>query len=161
MTTRHPWSWRGPIVPSAVLAVAAMACTQPQRPYTFTVAAHPDGVSRVVRALAGAGWSVARQDPAAGVVETRWRSTGFKYGFVADGRPAVIVQRYIVLVAPGQGQTAVTVRADLKKCVEGGLSVGDVEVREGCEQLDGVLGRYQEELDRLGTQLRSALASGG
>jgi hypothetical protein len=145
----------------ALVALVAPGCTNLQRPFVFVTPAVPDGLQRVVRTLASQGWLVARQDPASGVVATRWRSTGFRYGFVADGRPAVIVQRMVVVVTPGPGQSTVTVRTDLQKCVEGGVSVGTVEIREGCERLDGVLGQHQSDVDLMGHQLRAAFAQGG
>jgi hypothetical protein len=142
---------------AALFVLVASGCLKPQKTYSFVTTQRPDALDAVVRTLSAEGLSVEGRDPA-GIVTTRWRSTGFPYTATFDNRPTVLVRRFVVTIAPQGGSQSVAIRADLMKCAEVGTTIGNVDVRSGCEPVSGVLGRDQEEVDRLGARLRDALA---
>jgi hypothetical protein len=62
-------------------------------------------------------------------------------------------------VAPSTNGNAVSLRADLKKCPQGGFTIGDTEVRGLCEAIDGVPESFQQDVDALGLKLQQSLAA--
>ena len=85
-----------------------------------------------------------------GIVQTSWSNTGFGYGFIESGQQsygATIHRRYTTIVSKGE----VTLRADTKKCASV-PATGEV-----CQELNGLVPKHQEELDRLGATLQQAM----
>ena len=138
-----------------VLIPLLFACAQQQQPYRFALPQPPATLDVVAGALASLGQPVAASNPAAGVLSTEWRDTGFGYGYI-QSVPATIVRRYIVTVASAQPSGAsVQVRAEVQKCA--GAAVTATTVSGPCEQIDGLVPKHQEELNALGAQLRQSL----
>lgn len=141
----------------AVVACALSACGSPQRPVAFAASAKPDeAVDAVSRALAAAGYAPASADRRAGIVQTEWKDSGFLYGQLA-GTSATIVRRFTVTLSPTATGSDVVVRIDAKRCPQGGYTVGGAEVRGSCEEVTAIPGKFQEELDAVGADVRRAL----
>lgn len=139
------------------VALLASACVAQQRPVVFTTSAKVDtGVDSVSRALAADGQAPALVDRNANIVQTEWKDTGFLYGQV-QGVNASIIRRYTVTLAPAADGASVTVRMDLKRCQQGGYSVGATDIRGACEEITLVPESMQKDLDALGDKVRSAL----
>lgn len=132
-----------------------VGCAHEQQPARFTLAQPGTTLDAVVGALTSLGQNVAATNPAAGVVQTEWRDTGFGYGFIQNV-PATIVRRYVVTVSAQPGGTQVLVRADVQKCAQ--ATVTPTAVSGPCEAVDGLVPKHQQELDALGAQLRQSLA---
>lgn len=142
------------LVLSVGILAALGACAQAQRPVTFKSHQPAEqALDTLVRTLAEEGQSVERVDHKAGVVETQWQDTGFLYGQVQN-QTASLVRRYVAVVAPSG---SVTLRVDVKRCAQGGFTIGSTDVRGACEAFDGVVTKQQEELDALGARLQGAL----
>jgi hypothetical protein len=116
----------------------------------------------VTRALVANGQTVAIADEKLGIVQTRWENTGFGYGFLDDGRGAVIWRRYSVVVAKRDAKADVTVRADTQRCAESATTADGVNIDGVCTKMftEGLVPDHQQQLDALGTQLRTALHGG-
>ena len=148
--------------PSLLFLVAAplalLACTSPQRPYHF-VAPHlaDDVADTVARTLAAQGHEPAKIDRRAGIITTKWENTGFRYGFLM-AKPATLVRRYIVTIAPGSVGDEVTVRQDGKRCQELGYYIVEPEVFGICATAGSLVEQHQEELDSLGQTIQGALS---
>lgn len=141
-------------------AVLLAACTQAQRPYVFQLTTQPaDPIADVVRALAANGQEAAVVDPVAGIVHTTWQDTGFMFGEV-QGTTATIIRRYTSVVHADAGGTIVTLRIDTQRCARGGYEVRDGLLQGRCEALVDIVPDHPNELDRLGAQLQSTLATG-
>jgi hypothetical protein len=142
-----------------VSLTTATGCMEAQRPYQFSVGSTAESpTSAVARTLAANGQEPVNVDEKLGLVQTRWQDTAFFYGSVGNVQ-ATIVRRYTVTVAPGPTGNAVSLRADLKKCPQGGFTIGDTEVRGLCETIDGVPGSFQQDVDALGSKLQQSLAA--
>lgn len=133
-----------------------MACTAPQKPYQFPIQSQSDEALPKVRALlAQNGHETASMDPEAGIIHTRWVDTGFMMGSV-QGQTATIIRRYTVtMVTTANGTNSLTLRADTKKCAQGGFEIGGEMVTGACEVMSELAPAHQQELDALGTQLSS------
>lgn len=158
--TRSPAFASQLLLLAPVLALASSACAGVQRPYTFRLEPRPAAIDDVVRALAANGQQATTIDERAGVIHTAWSDTGFMYGEV-HGITATIVRRYTVALQPESGGHLLILRADGQRCARGMWQLqGDVVVGS-CEDMNGdVVPDHQGELDRLGQNLQSTLASG-
>lgn len=144
---------------SALLLLGLVAgCAATQQPYRFSAPATSEAaVAAVVRALAQNGLTTTAVDPRAGVVHTQWQDTGFMYGQVGNAT-ATIVRRYIVTLSPSATGSDIQVRADTQRCAQGSFATdGAGALQAGCEAMNGLVPKHQQELDALGAQLRSAL----
>jgi hypothetical protein len=140
----------------------ASGCAHPQLPYQFALpgAVGSPLLDRVVRLLAAQGQEVDHVDPAAGVVYTRWKDTGFMFGQV-QGSTANIVRRYLVVVTPRADGAQVLVRVEAQRCGRALFSIGEAGPQGACEEMNGVVPPHQRDLETLGTQLQSGLQQGG
>lgn len=139
------------------IAFLVSACGAPQRPVVFTTSAKVEtGVDSVSRALAADGQTPALVDRNANIVQTEWKDTGFLYGQI-QGVTASVVRRYTVTLAPTPDGANVTVRVDLKRCQQGGYSVGATDVRGACEEMSLVPPSMQDDLNSVGEKVRAAL----
>jgi hypothetical protein len=151
-----------PMKPSLLFLLAAplalAACVSPQRPYHF-VAPHlaDDVADTVARTLAAQGHQPAKIDRRAGIITTKWENTGFRYGFVMN-KPATLVRRYTVTIAPGSVGDEVTVRQDGKRCQELGYYIEEPEVLGICVVEGSLVEQHQQELDSLGQTIQGALS---
>lgn len=147
-----------------LLAVASSsACAaKPARPATITSATPPQATLEVVvRELSAHGLTVAHIDEQAGVVQTEWQATDFKYGFGPNDRDAYIVRRFTVTIAPARSGAGsdVSVSVDDMKCEDPGLFFSDGAVHGGCVDVDGVVPPDQEEVERIAARLAAALGA--
>lgn len=141
------------------IAFLVSACGAPQRPVVFTTSAKVEtGVDSVSRALAAAGQTPTHVDRTANIVQTEWKDTGFLYGQI-QGVTASVVRRYTVTLAPTTDGSDVTVRVDLKRCQQGGYSVGLTEIRGACEEMSLVPPNMQDDLNAVGEKVRGALGA--
>lgn len=134
------------------------ACTAPQRPYQFPVnASTSEALPKIRVALAQHGHETERMDPEAGIIHTRWVDTGFLMGQV-QGQSATILRRYTVIIAPSpDGAQKLTLRADTKKCAQGGFEIGGEMVTGACEAMNELVASHQEELNSLGQSLQTQI----
>jgi hypothetical protein len=73
----------------------------------------------------------------------------------------MLVRRFIVTAVPDGRVTSVLLRVELMKCAARTITIGDVDVRLGCEAFPGLgLEGDQKEVERLGSILRRALGAG-
>ncbi len=133
-----------------------MACTAPQKPYQFPIQSQSDEALPKIRALlAQNGHETELMDPEAGIIHTRWVDTGFMMGQV-QGQTATVLRRYTVTLVPlADGKNTLTLRADTKKCAQGGFEIGGEMVTGACEVMNELAPAHQNELDALGAQLSS------
>ena len=150
---------------SLFLVLSLAGCAAAQVPVHFTLdAAKPDPIDVVVRTLATEGLTAGPLNREAGTLQTVWQDTGFGYGFVdvrgPDGQMqsvgATIVRRYTIVLVPKQAGVEVTVRADLQKCASGTLDASG-GLGQGCQRLDDMVPKHQDELNALGHELEAAL----
>lgn len=145
---------------SVLASAVLLACTHPQQPYQFAYSGDQAlTLESISRALAMNGQQVAQVDPAAQVAFTSWQDTGFRYGKI-DGADATILQRYIATISPQGAQSFVVLRIDSKRCATGGWQVNGAMVTGRCEAMDGVVESQQSDLNQLGQNLQSSLATG-
>jgi hypothetical protein len=139
-----------------LLSGFVMACTAPQKPVHFAIQSNSDEALPKVRALlAQNGHETESMDPQAGIIHTRWVDTGFMMGQV-QGQTATILRRYTVtMVTMADGKSNLTLRADTKKCAQGGFEIGGEMVTGACEVMSELAPAHQQELDALGAQLSS------
>jgi hypothetical protein len=143
-------------------AVLAVGCTQTQQPYSFTTptATTPEDKSfdNLARAMVNAGQSPSDVNREAGILTTRWTDTGFKFGSI-NGTDATLVRRYTVTMGPGEGMSNITIRADIKKCQQGGFSIGETDIRGPCETVEGIPEKHQQELNTFGEELKRTMGT--
>ena len=68
------------------------------------------------------------------------------------------LSRRVVLSPAAQGSNVI-VRIDATRCARVGFSSDGADVRGPCEEMSDIPGRFQEEVDALGSKIQSALAS--
>lgn len=142
-----------PLLVTATLVLTA--CVSQLSPSTFRVPPSQDHLADVQRALATHGLTVERMDPAVGIVETPWESTGSN----SDG--TIWATRYVITVAPEGEKARITVAMDLRTC-EVGLGTNPHTGRldaSSCERLPPgtTPTMYQNRLDELAASLRAAM----
>ena len=140
-----------------ILTLTLLACTSPQRPFQFSSQSHKSQAMPNLRAaLAEQGLETGYIDEEAGIIRTTWQDTGFMFGTV-QGRTATIVRRYTVIVVQQNTGLSLTLRADTKRCAQGGFEFFGEMVTGACEGMTQLVGPHQEELDNLGRGLQSRI----
>jgi hypothetical protein len=140
------------------LLVAAGGCVQPQRPYQFnTTQMARDPIDALATAFAQLGMVPAVTDPQQGLVQSRWEDTRRRSLPLKD-RDTVIVRRFSAHLEHGSFGNDITVSYEANRCVQGGLSLTETDIRGVCEPLRGVDESLQRELNALGTRLQQAMS---
>lgn len=144
----------GGIAALLLLAGSLVACLQEVKPVAIRVPKAEEAPADIaVRTLAAEGLTAVRNDPA-GVVETAWVNTGFRYGKGPRGGDAFLVRRFtLTLRTLPDGGTEITIRTDLMKCELPGVVLGAVEIHAGCERLKGGREADQKAVERLAEAL--------
>lgn len=147
-------------VKRALMLVAASAlcsCAVAQRPVVFsTQGTEGDATERVGRALAAAGHKPVFVDPAARRVEAAWEVLTPVNGQV-QGFPGVLARRLVAEWTVG-AQLELTVRMDVKRCVQGDAYVEGWELSGTCESVGDAMPQVlQAELERVGAQVKAGL----
>lgn len=141
----------------AVGLLALVACGAPVRPVVFVTSHKTSEVlDSATRVLAIEGQQVVRRDDAAGVMDTDWSNTGFKWGQVQN-QSAVIVRRYKVVATPGEAGITVSVRIDAKQCPEGGFAIEHGQVLGACNELVDIPDTMQQDINAMAARIQMAL----
>jgi hypothetical protein len=135
--------------PLALLCV--VGCAHAVRPVVFASPVPSDSaIEETARVLGARGYVVALMDEDAGVVQTEWQSTAYRYGTGPHGADAHITRRFSVRIAPSGEGSLVTAYGEDLSC-EGTGDVGS------CDRVDGVVGPDQEEIERIAADLERVL----
>jgi len=143
-------------------AVAACIGAQPARPSALTTSIAPaDALDGAIRVLTQNGFTTARVDDRAGVVESDWQATQFMYGQNQYHQTRYIARRALVTVAPQGGGSQLLLQMQDMACVDPAAFIAGDGAYADCVAVDGLVAPDQELLDRIGAQLATSLGGPG
>lgn len=140
----------------ALMALTLSNCVHTQRATQFLGPASL-ALDVLARELVALGLTPAELDEPSGTASTRWQDLSFMYGMTEDERETTLFRSYLVVLQRGPADTTVTLRARMKVCAVGTRVAANNRLPADCQDLPGLLEQHQQELDKLGMDLKVAL----